>query len=177
MVQKGAFVYRAKPGGGAICQYRFYLQQMLAGAAIHYRIGAAGVVADHTSDHSPVGGRGFRGKEKTVLGQVPVEVIAYDTRLYPGPFFISVYFQYTTEMNRYIYHNTTAHYLAGQRGTGSAGDQRGVIFSCKVDQGNNIIFIDRNSHGFGEFPIGRGVRSIKLAGGIISVEIALESCF
>src|ERR1700730_16592753 len=67
---------RAEFGGRTVAQYRARGDEGIARTAIDNRVGATGVVADHSADHTAVLGGGFGCKENSVRRQREVKLIA-----------------------------------------------------------------------------------------------------
>ena len=67
---------RAEGGLRAVAEEPSSGYQVVAGAAVDDRVGAAGIVADHAADHGSVGGGGFGAEEQPVAGDGVVQFVA-----------------------------------------------------------------------------------------------------
>src|SRR5580698_4833257 len=109
-------------------------EQVFAGAAVDHRIGAAGIVADHSSDHGAVGG-GCLGSEQQAIGpEKEVEFIPDHTGLHTDPSLLRIQFQDLREVLGDVYDDPLSNNLSGEGGSGGAGDEGSLFRVGKFDQ-------------------------------------------
>src|SRR5271166_4199582 len=111
---------------------------MLARTAVNDRVGATGIVADHTADHATVLRGGFGCKKDPVWSKREVKFIADDTGLHAYPAPCRVNLQDARKVTRHIHYNAGSDDLTGQRSTGCPGYERCAVFTCKANKSADI---------------------------------------
>ena len=144
----------------AVGQQHARLQQVVPGAAIDQRMGAAAVVAHHAADAAAVAGGGLRTEKEAVGFQRQVQFVAHHPGLHPDPMFLCIDFQYFCKMTTDVRHQAAAHHLPGDGGTARTGNQADPLFPRIADQLTDIRFRLRTGHAIGHLPIDAGIRGI-----------------
>ena len=60
---------------------------MVSRASVNNRVGAARIVANHSTNHRTIGGRSFRAEQESELFKMPVEFVPNDSWLNGHRFF------------------------------------------------------------------------------------------
>ena len=117
----------------SITQYGIHFQQVFPCASINYRVGTTRVIAHHTTNHSPVGGRCFGAKEQAVWFQEHIQLVADYAGLNTYPMFLFIQFNDFGEVFGNVHNNSISNNLSRQRSSGGAGNDRRFVFGSKLN--------------------------------------------
>ena len=96
---------------------------MVACAAVDDGVGAAGIVADHASDHRTIGGRSFWPEKSAVRLEIEIEIVAHHTGLHAHAVRFVVVRENTIQMPTEIDDNPITYDLPGQRSARATGNE------------------------------------------------------
>ena len=128
--------------------------------AVDERVGAAGVIADHSADTTPVGSGCLRAEKESVGFAGEVEFIAYDAGFDEGIAFVGVDFMDAVHIAAYIRYDAVSDHLSGDGCASCARDDIRVASPRFVNEGTDVVFVGRVGDTVGDFTIDAGVRRV-----------------
>ena len=150
---------------------------MIAGAAVNKGMGAAGVVAKHSTNAAPVAGGGLRTEEKSVRLKFLVEFVPDYARLHPRGALFCINFDYPVP-GLDIDNDAAPYNLAGNRSPRSPGYNKclppagfcqegdDITFACRVCYASGYLTINRRISGIGPAVQGVGKNKIVFSSGL-----------
>jgi hypothetical protein len=168
---------RERPEGDlrAVGQEAAGRDQMVASGAPGDRVGAAGVVAHHATDHRPGGGRCFRREEQAVAGEKPVELVADHARLDADTAVRHVERQDPVHVPAGVDDDPRTDDLAGQRRSRRPGYEPDPLGSCEADELAHVVLSGGEGDPQRTLLVLGGVGRVDRPGDVVEPQLAGEA--
>jgi len=137
------------------------LRDVLAGAAGHLRVRAAGVVADHAADGAVVVGGRVRAEGQAVPPRRLVQRVADDPRLHAGDPLPGVELEDAVQVLGVVQHHGDVAALARQAGPAGTVEHRRAVLGAGGHGRHHVVGRRRHHHADRHLPVVRPVGGIR----------------
>jgi len=131
----------------------FQLVDIVRRLACHYRMHAAGIVADVAADRAAVLGGRVRSKGQPVAEGRATQAVVDHPRLHPSVLLVRIQLEDMVHVPGEIQHYRDVAALPGQTGARAASQHRRTEFATNRKGADHIVLVARDHHADGHLPV------------------------